>query len=136
MPLAACTAHRNVEQLLWTLLDLQSHLLSGTESLPCTDLRNQNGLDINASTDEDIASDEEQKRKEEFKEEGSMVPVWSRKRKLSSDWPTHRSKDCEAEVERLHSGLRPYRDAVISKWNEKTRLASGRITSKVGVVCK
>ena len=126
------TAHRNVEQLLCKLLNLQEHLQKQnvvTGKSPSASEMKHDRQEVDVSEDEDIPSEEEG-------EEDVGLPERSSKRKLSSNWPTSPSKRCyEAQVERLHVQLRSYRDAVISKWNEKTRLATGKITSKVGVVC-
>lgn len=42
-------------------------------------------------------------------------------------------RDYEAEIAEGHKKLRLHCDEVISKWSEKARLASGKVTSKVSV---
>ena len=114
-------------QLTWSSccghLWICRNILSSTEGLPCTGLQNLSGLNIDMSADEDITSDKEEKRMVEL--EDSKVQARSRKRKLSSDWPTHRSKkDCQVE---MRDCTLAFDLTVISKWNKKkTRLASGR----------
>ena len=117
--------------MLWTLLGLQETFLSDIDDADrLSNELGRRGEDASGSSDdEEISSEDEKGKKEELP---SNLPRKSRKRKRSSD--SISEGDCEAEIELLHSRLRPYRDAVISKWNEKTRLATGKITSKVGVV--
>lgn len=81
------------------------------------------------SSDEDIPSDnDEDDREGETVSLPRLKGAGSRKR-LAGDWGTKR--DYSAEIARGHEGLRSYRDEVISRWNEKIKLASGKITSKV-----
>ncbi len=39
----------------------------------------------------------------------------------------------EEYVAGVHESLRPYREGTITKWNNKTRLTSGKVTSKAYV---
>ena len=123
-------AHRSVQELLWTFLELQEDFLSQVEG-DC-DPSVSRAASSGGSSDEEVLSseEEEQERKIASKEDkrsvlGLSAKSRKRKRKFDSEW------DCEAEVESLHSRLRPYRNTVIANWNEKTRLASGKISSKV-----
>lgn len=139
------SAHKNLHQLLDSLLDLQDTLASnnkkaqhamtsgiGSESeektLRCTTVAN----------DEDIPSDVEEMEKPSDKEESpslsQLASGGSRKRKRTVSSKTFREKrDYAGDIARGHEALRPYCHAVLSKWNEKTKLASGKVTSKVGV---
>lgn len=44
--------------------------------------------------------------------------------------------DYEGYISRVHDAFQSYRDETITKWNNKTRIAGGKVTSKVrgGVV--
>ena len=37
-------------------------------------------------------------------------------------------------ITKRHTAFKSYRDATISKWSEKTRLASGKLNSKVSLI--
>lgn len=144
MNLVLFLAHRNAQKLLWTLLGLQEGFLNEVDGVDgvangLAQMRDSPGA---ADEDEEIPSEEEEdipnEEGEEDKEEGmaekrsvTSLSMKSRKRKHSS--LSEGQRDCEAEVELLHSRLRPYRNTIIAKWNEKTRLATGKITSKVSV---
>ncbi len=130
-------AHRNAQKLLQTLLGLQENFLDqvddGGSGMVTSDHLKR---DCNSSVDdEEIPSDteEEEEREEEVVAEQTSALTKSRKRKRS---PSVVDGNWEVEFEALQKRLRPYRDSVISKWNEKTRLASGKITSKVSRYCR
>ena len=47
----------------------------------------------------------------------------------------HRQKTSgyEAHISAMHTAFERYRDEIISKWDTKLRLASGKLTNKVGL---
>lgn len=82
-----------------------------------------------SATEEEILSDSDD---EDNGEAGGV------KRHQAKESVTSASKRrCEEEdIAAVYEALLPYRDAVITKWNEKAKLASGKITSKVVDKCK
>jgi len=127
-------AHQRAQKLLWTLLDLQEDFLNQVEEGHASSVPQAQASSNGGSDEEILSNDEEEEGEMGVKEEEASVlklSVKSRKRKRIID----SERDCEAEVENLRSRLCPYRNAVIGKWNEKTRLASGKITSKVSLLC-
>ena len=40
-------------------------------------------------------------------------------------------RDYENYMSKVHKGFRSYQDTTLTKWSNKTRLASGKISSKV-----
>ncbi len=90
------------------------------------------------SSNEEVPSDSEEEGRGGARDSPQpMEPELSstRKRKRPGSWKaSHGKRDYAGEIASGFESLRSYRAGVISKWNEKTKLASGRITSKVGVV--
>lgn len=91
-----------------------------------------------ASSDEEVPSDnddeEEGARREEDTPHLPGIRSVSRKRKRPQSRATPgRKREYAGEIARGYEALRPYRDDIIAKWNEKSKLATGKITSKVGV---
>lgn len=78
------------------------------------------------SGEEEIESDSE--------EVGGAKPDDSGTRKRKRMETSSAERDYGVEVAEGHKKLRSHCEAVLCKWNEKTKLASGKITSKVGVV--
>ncbi|XP_046752764.1 protein AATF-like [Diprion similis] len=117
-------SQKNLSKLLDSLLNLQSSLLT---KYPETKLlvknkeasNNASGKEeIRDDDDEEIPSDtEEENEDEEDEEEG--VP--KKKRKL---------KDYESLLAKNHNLYTNYRNSVIQKWNDKTRIAVGNVNTK------
>ena len=135
-------ACRHLHQLLGDLIQLQTllltksketqHLISGTSQPSSGKLSEKEEEDEEIpSNSEDEMSGEEEGDNMQFKTAGRR----KRKRFDSCTIPEG-ERDFEREIDERHGSIRPYRDAVISKWNEKTRLSSGKITSKVSLYIK
>ena len=137
------SAQKNLKGLLDDLIDLQTILLSKNNLISESKNLIQGGdeeissdLEVDTESEEDVPGDLEGDPMDSSVSEedvpgdlenGSRSHVkGKRKKRETSD-----RKDYGQELERLHLVIKPYRDAIISKWNEKTRLASGKITSKV-----
>lgn len=45
----------------------------------------------------------------------------------------HSEGQYEEYIARVHESFRPYQERTIAKWNSKTRLSSGKVTSKAFV---
>ena len=122
-----CPACKSLHQLLDSLLDLQDTLSS----------RWRGGDDDTGNETQKMASDEEvcSDSEEESEPRGVKIPVatsGSNKRKRRSSWPlSGERRDYEGVISRQHEELRAHRHSVLSKWDEKTRMATGKITSKV-----
>lgn len=133
----------NAQQLLTNLLHdlmvLQQVLLkSNSETAGILESSKQTKHE---ESDEDIPSDfededegEGRERDEEKvitkdhkleEEESSDSLILPKKRKKNMD-----IDDYSAIITKRHAAFEPFRDRTIKKWNEKTRLASGKISSK------
>lgn len=132
-------ARKRLCEVLDSLLELQATLASNREPINAKgEGSSGNSAPSGSLEDEEVLSDDEASGESE----GDDTPARrecasSRKRKRPDDRETSvtRGEDYyEEEIARRHRELRPYCDAVISRWSEKTRLASGRVTSKVSVV--
>ena len=99
----------------------------------------------------DVISDQS----EDGKEESTVVrkrlkrkrkrPDWVSKFFLNSTIPLHHPTNCfcslkvtisgkrdyEGYIARIHESLKSFRDSTIEKWSKRTKIASGKITSKV-----
>ncbi|XP_063990645.1 protein AATF-like [Diachasmimorpha longicaudata] len=77
--------------------------------------------EIPSDEDEDVGTDEdkEEDEKSEDEEEKSEEPPTKKLRTLN---------DYENLLHERHDKFKPFRDSVIQKWNDKTRLASGNTT--------
>ena len=118
--LIAC---QNLQHLLDSLLDLQTTLHQ-----PSSASRDE---------DEDIDSDSEEvggANDEQSTPPGGSRSTRKRKRPEGSKGRGSTLGDYEAEITERHKKLRSHCDDVISRWSEKMKLASGKITSKVGVI--
>lgn len=129
------SARKRLCQLLDSVLEMQASLTSKMEKTG--GVSSVCGDSIPPSSDEEVPSDEE----EGGVRRGADTPYspelrgLSRKRKrLPSRATPGRKRDYAGEIARGYEALRPYRNDIISKWNEKTKLATGKVTSKVGVV--
>ncbi|KFM74481.1 Protein AATF, partial [Stegodyphus mimosarum] len=119
----------SIKMLLNNWLDLQSMLL--TQNPEISSLENT-AVNAESKSDEEIHSDDEEihsdEADEEMEEESKMDDI------KSDDWKPRKRKAenhdyCEILAKR-HKSLIPYRNSVIQKWDEKTRLSTGRITQK------
>ena len=131
------SAQRHLCQLLDGLLELQS-TLSSRMSQQKGGVAREGVVSPGdaASSDEEVPSDEEEKGERRGE---AMPPLLGPqraaafKRKRPRSWESSGGRDYAEEIAREYETLRPYRNDIISKWNEKTKLATGKITSKVGV---
>jgi hypothetical protein len=114
-------AQRHLCQLLDGLLELQSSLSSkmGVAS-------QDDSAQPTTSDDEEVPSDDE----EGGETSGKATPP-SLGKKRTRLWETDERRDYAEVIASGYETLRPYRNDVISKWNEKTKLATGKVTNKV-----
>ena len=111
--------------MLESLLELQGTLSSHCQAAGGSD--GDGAQETSAAEDEEIDSDSEAKGgRERERLAGSGVRRRKRKRESSEG-----RRDYETEISRQHEELRPHWHSVLSKWDEKTKLSSGKITSKV-----
>ncbi|KAM6970658.1 protein AATF [Aplochiton taeniatus] len=103
-------SHKALKALQRSLLELQDHLLDQNPDTSC----------IAQGRDEEIQSDEE----EAMRETGEVrTPLPKRKLEMA-DYPDFMAKRSAA--------FRPYRDATLQKWHDKTRLTMGKSTKGFG----
>ena len=112
-------------QLLDSLLDLQDTLSSRWKEGAQDDATQETSA---ASQDEEILSDSEG----EGGRERERVGTEGRRRKRKRPSSAGGRRDYEKEISQRHEELRPHWNTVLSKWDEKTKLSSGKITNKVG----
>ncbi|XP_035228895.1 protein AATF-like [Stegodyphus dumicola] len=112
----------SIKMLLNNWLDLQSVLLA--KNPENSNLENT-AVNVESESDEEIHSDEAvEEMEEKSKTDDIKIDDWKpRKRKAENQ------DYCEILAKR-HKSLIPYRNSVIQKWDEKTRLSTGRITQK------
>lgn len=112
----------SVKMLLSNCLDLQEELLkqnSETCNLESNDSQQKSTTDneeIPSDTDEEMDVHQEEEKIEKNVKRGL-------KRKLKCD-------EYGKILAKHHTSLLPYRNSVIQKWDEKTKLSSGRMTQK------
>ncbi|XP_046424743.1 protein AATF [Neodiprion fabricii] len=122
-------SQKNLTKLLDNLLNLQSSLLikyPETKLLVKNKEASNNASDKEESrddNDEEIPSDteEEKEAEEEKKDEEEEERVPRKKRKVN---------DYESLLAKNHNLYTNYRNSVIQKWNDKTRIAVGNVNTK------
>ncbi len=124
MFLSACG---QLYQLLDSLLELQDTLSSRWREGGRGAQDDETQETFAASEDEENICSDSEGEKEKEKLTATAGGRRRRKRKRSHSG----RRDYEKEISWRHKELRPHHNAVLSKWDEKTRLASGKITSKV-----
>ncbi|XP_073229798.1 protein AATF-like [Porites lutea] len=133
---------RALAKLLGNLLLVQEKLLeqnpdTASVLIPGTDVKQSSAHGSNDDDDEEIPSDTEDEKsdddddvgensKDENMDEGAenslKLPAKRKHEMATSEYAEYISK--------RHAAFKSYRDATISKWSEKTRLASGKLNSK------
>ncbi|XP_074610508.1 protein AATF-like isoform X1 [Acropora palmata] len=133
---------KNVHKLLGNLLRIQEALLEQnpeTANILHPGTRNKsaaqgsNGEDGDDREDEEIPSDGEDAKNEDDNDDEGVTESEeaANSLKLPAKRKHQMSTDEYAEfISNRHEAFKSYRDATISKWSDKTRLASGRLTSK------
>lgn len=126
----ACrTATSNITSVLDKFLSLQSMLLKGFPETKALSTKKQ-ATDIvekKEESDEEIPSDTDNEEIPSDTEEEDNTPVRDKSpKKTSKEQPQKKRKltDYESELATAHKVFKPFRDATIQKWNEKTRLAT------------
>ncbi|CAH3028593.1 unnamed protein product [Porites evermanni] len=128
-------------KLLGNLLLVQEKLLeqnpdTASVLIPGTDVKQSSAHGSNDDDDEEIPSDTEDEKsddddvgensKDENMDEGAenslKLPAKRKHEMATSEYAEYISK--------RYAAFKSYRDATISKWSEKTRLASGKLNSK------
>lgn len=90
---------------------------------------NEDNLNADNPMDEEIPSDteDESEDKEELSAEEEAEPT-----KGSVPRKRLKYKECERVLQENHNTYVEYRDSVIKKWNEKTRIATGSLNKSAG----
>ena len=83
-----------------------------------------------SSNDEEVASDSGA----EGDEQQDTPPVPEPRKRKRGKTLSGCGRDYGADIAERFEALRPYRNSTLSKLSERTKLASGKITNKVGVV--
>lgn len=115
---------KNLSVLLDNLLELQNTLLKNYPETKQLGKGKETGNENGRENDEEILSDTDEeemfdgKEEEEEEETGSMP---RKKRKLG---------DYESLISKNHGLYTNYRNSVIQKWNDKTRVAVGNVNNK------
>ncbi|XP_031560566.1 protein AATF-like [Actinia tenebrosa] len=122
---------KSLMDFLYKLLKVQEKLLEGNpETRSILHPGNKNGKQ-DSEDDEEIPSDsegeDEKKKSDEEEEESENIPSLKLPAKRKRDLTQEELSEC---ITKRHAAFQSYRDSVISKWSEKTRLASGKLSSK------
>ncbi|XP_063366559.1 protein Aatf [Cydia amplana] len=126
----ACnTATSNIASVLDKFLSLQSMLLKGFPETKALSPKKQATVTVEKKeeSDEEIPSDTDNEEIPSDTEEEDNIPVEDKSpKKTSKEQPQKKRKltDYESELATAHKVFKPFRDATIQKWNEKTRLAT------------
>ncbi|XP_054707536.1 protein AATF-like isoform X2 [Uloborus diversus] len=109
--------YNSVKKLLNNLLTLQNELSENNPEI--NNLENEVSKMPSHQSDEEIPNDEEM-------EQSEMIVV-SEKRTVKRK---NKGNDFDEILAKRHKSLLPYRNSVVQKWDEKTRLSTGRMTQK------
>ena len=123
-------------KLLHSLLDLQKQLLLRNSTTKHIILGSDQEEVKNDSDNEEIPSDfsDAELSPNDQSDTGTSAcdlkpsKRSSRQHNINSEW---KNGSHEKYIEKVHQQFAPYRNDTITKWNEKLKLASGKITSKV-----
>ncbi|KAM7438426.1 hypothetical protein ABFA07_012045 [Porites harrisoni] len=119
------------EKLLEQNPDTASVLIPGTEAKQSSaQSSNDDDEEIPSDTedeksdddDDDVGENSEDKNMDEGAENSLKLPAKRKHEMATSEYAEYISK--------RHAAFKSYRDTTISKWSEKTRLASGKLNSK------
>lgn len=108
---------RNMKNVLSKLLDLQLLVL---KKYPETKTILKDSKPKKEESDEEIPSDTDEELKEESSDEEEEEKLPKKRQKLS---------EIEQEIATRHNKYREYRNSVIQKWNDKTRLSLAKNNS-------
>lgn len=123
------TAKGSLLHVLRQLLSLQDMVLNTnieTGTLLTSGIKKKSDVLSDEEIKSDTEDEEEEKEEEEVEEKTSKnILNLPSKRKH-----TLTIREYEEEISKRHKALKVFQDSTINKWYEKTRLSSGKITSK------